>query len=437
MIETLLELDHSIFHFINSTLANPVFDSFLPVWTNFHKLQIFIWVIAPLILAFVYWKARMRGLFVFIGALVLSFGVDKIVGVIKPIFNRPRPFNTEGLPFEVIFRGAPQGGLSFPSGHAADGFFIAVFLGLYFPKLRWVFIALSTMTAYSRIYCGVHYPSDVIAGALLGTALAFLAFYIIERIRQIRSTTAMKSLAFFAIILCSLSSYSFEDPTKGKPFIPWLWEDQFKPTIYNGINDSTGLTILGVGALTTVAAHQYDYDVLNYNKEEHDVLMDRSTASDLAKVGSGVLGIGIAFTQIVFDQDNGLMHARAIALTSISHVTIAAIAQRHRPDGRGDYLPFPSSFPSGHTSSAFATAGALSYAYGWKAGIPAYTIASAIALSRISESAHWLSDITSGIALGSFWARASYLTRAEPNTAINWMPVPTYDGLGIYYQHRF
>ena len=434
MLEQIIAIDHAIFYFINTTLANPWFDYFFPVYTNFHKLQIFLYLIAPVILIIAYYRARWKGVVVTLGAVILSAGVDQLVRVIKPIFNRPRPFNSE-LPFEVIFRGDPQGGLSFPSGHAADGFFIAVFMGLYFPKTRWWFIGLATMTAFSRVYCGVHYPTDITAGAILGTFLAFLAYKFFNFIRQRRSLK-INSFIFLALLVFSKNSFSFEDPTKGKPFVPWLWEDQFKPTIVNGFDDG-GLTILGVGALTTVAAHHYDEDVVAHNRKREKLLMDDKTSKDFAVIGSGALGVSIALAQIIWDQPNGLMHARAIALTTITHVSLSFIFQRDRPDGRGDYLPFPSSFPSGHASSTFASAGALTYAYGWKAGVPAYAIATGIAAARIAENAHWISDITAGIALGVFWSRASYLTYTQPQIPLNWMPIPTQDGLALFFQHQF
>lgn len=434
MKEKLLEFDYFIFQLINTTWANSWLDVFLPVWTNFHKLQIFLYIIAPIILLYVFWKARAKGVILMIWAVVLTTAVDKLVNLIKPYFNRIRPFNAE-LPFPVIFRGDPQGGLSFPSGHAADGFFIAIFLGFYFPKLRWGFLALASLTAYSRIYCGVHYPSDVFCGALLGATLGWIMYKLTDRIRRSK-TVVLSRFVFFTLILLSWKSFSFEDPTKGKTFVPWLWEDQFKPTIKNGFDD-TGFTILGVGALTTIAAHQYDYDVVEHNERGHDLLMDRATSEDFAKVGSGFLGVSIAIGQIIWDQENGLMHGRALALTSLSHVSLSFIFQRHRPDGRGDYLPFPSSFPSGHASSAFTSAGSLMYAYGWKVGVPAYLVATGISISRIAENAHWISDITSGIALGVFWARASYLTHTQQTAQLSWMPIPTADGLGIYFQHQF
>lgn len=435
MTETLLEFDYSIFYLINTTWSNSFFDAFLPIWTNFHKLQIFLYIVAPILLIYTYWKSRGKGVAVVLGAVALTALLDQFIRTIKPVFGRPRPFIAENLPFDVIFRGDPQGGLSFPSGHAADGFFIAMFMGFYFPKLRWLFFSLATLTAYSRIYCGVHYPSDVAAGAILGVILAWLTFILINKIRA-GKTVYLSRFIFVGLIIFSQSGFSYEDPTQGKPFLPWLWEDQFKPTIQNGF-DQNGFLILGIGGLTTIAAHQYDTEVVEYNQKGHELLMDEQTASDFAKVGSGVLGVSIAIAQIIWDQPNGLMHARSLALTTLSHVSLAFIFQRERPDGRGDYLPFPSAYPSGHASSAFATAGSLAYAYGWKAGLPAYFVASGISISRIKESAHWISDITSGITLGVFWARASYLTHTNPQAELNWMPIPTNDGLAIYFQHRF
>lgn len=434
MLEHIIAIDHAVFYFINTTLANPLFDYFFPVYTNFHKIKIFMAILTPILLALAYYRARWKGVIVLLSAVALSTGVDQLVRFIKDIFNRPRPFNSE-LPFEVIFRGDTQGGLSFPSGHAADGFFIAVFLGLYFPRWRWYFIFLATLTAFSRIYCGVHYPTDVIAGALLGGFLAWLVYTLVNQIRQ-KKALKINSFIFLAVLVLAKPSHSFEDPTQGKPFFSWLWQDQFKPTITNSV-DQDGLTILGVGALTTVAAHQYDQDVVTHNRKGHNLIMDRKTSKDFATLGGGALGIGIAVAQIVWDQPNGLMHARAITLTTVSHLSLAFITQRHRPDNREDYLPFPSSYPSGHASSAFASAGALQYAYGWKVGVPAYVIATGIAASRIAENAHWLSDVTSGIALGAFWAHASYLTEVNSRASLSWMPIPARDGLGVFIQHRF
>jgi membrane-associated phospholipid phosphatase len=241
---------------------------------------------------------------------------------------------------------------------------------------------------------------------------------------------------FLFLLLWLNSALAFDDPTRGKAFFPWLWEDQFKPTIYSSASP-VGLTILGTGVVTTIAAHQYDGDVERHNLKNENLLMDRKTSSDFATIGSGALGVGIALAQLVWDQENGLMHTRALTLTTLSHVTLAYAIQRKRPDARGDFLPFPSSFPSGHASSAFASAGSLAYAYGWKIGIPAYLIATGISVARISENSHWVSDVTSGISLGVYWAYASYKADQRKQPMVEWMPIPLDDGMALVISYQF
>jgi undecaprenyl-diphosphatase len=86
---------------------------------------------------------------------------------IKLLVDRPRP----GLDPLVRLPTDP----SFPSGHAATSFAGATMLSAFAPRYRWVFFTLATLIAFSRIYVGVHWPIDVVAGAVLGAALATAA----------------------------------------------------------------------------------------------------------------------------------------------------------------------------------------------------------------------------------------------------------------------
>ena len=165
--------------------------------------------------------------------------------------------------------------------------------------------------------------------------------------------------------------------------------------------------------------------------------MSQSTAQKLGKLGNGVAGLAIVGTQMGFDQGNGLKSARALILTSVSHITSAAVIRRRRPRNRSDFLPFPSSFPSGHTSSAFAVAGSMAYSSGWIGAVPGYLVASAIALSRVKENRHWASDIVGGAFLGSFWARASFRTDEVEKAAIIWTPARVNDGFMITATKNF
>ncbi len=236
----------------------------------------------------------------------------------------------------------------------------------------------------------------------------------------------MKFLISLVVSLSlSVPAFAFEDPTEGKPALPWLWEDQFKPTLINSI-DKDGLTILGIGAAATVVARQYDETVFQHNQTVEDRILEHHTADFGGFVGSGGPGILIAVTQLFFDQQNGLAHSRAIVLTSVSHIMLAGMIQRNRPTGR-NYL----SFPSGHASSSFATASSLAYAYGWKVGIPAYAAATFVAVSRVNENIHWLSDVVAGATLGIFWGRASASINPDNKKSdLVIMPIP-YDGGGM------
>lgn len=93
---------------------------------------------------------------------------------LKHAVNRARPFET----YPDIQKMAAGGSSSFPSGHTSDAFSTATSLSLAFPK--WYVIAPSYIYAsavgYSRMHLGVHYPSDVLAGALVGAGSAFLCY---------------------------------------------------------------------------------------------------------------------------------------------------------------------------------------------------------------------------------------------------------------------
>jgi membrane-associated phospholipid phosphatase len=92
---------------------------------------------------------------------------ELLVLALKVAFERPRPSAT--IPQADPLMGAR--GYSFPSGHAATAFAGAVVLGFLWRRGTPYFLLLATAIAFSRVYVGVHYPGDVIAGAALGVAV--------------------------------------------------------------------------------------------------------------------------------------------------------------------------------------------------------------------------------------------------------------------------
>lgn len=113
----------------------------------------------------------------FSGALAVS-GAGLLDQVLKHLLCRARPTAPEAGLFFVKFPCIPTGYLyaSFPSGHATTAFAAATCLGLWKPRWAPLTFGLAGLVGVSRIYLGAHFTSDVLAGAILGTTVALLAW---------------------------------------------------------------------------------------------------------------------------------------------------------------------------------------------------------------------------------------------------------------------
>jgi len=112
-------------------------------------------------------------------ATVLSLTISEIL--LKWIVARPRPTEVIG----AIILTTP-GNYSFPSTHATIAWAMAYVLSREEPRLRGWFYLLATVISLSRIYLGVHYPTDVIAGAFLGLGIGWGAIYLERLLRPKR-----------------------------------------------------------------------------------------------------------------------------------------------------------------------------------------------------------------------------------------------------------
>jgi undecaprenyl-diphosphatase len=101
---------------------------------------------------------------------------------LKPLGRRRRP-DRAGERVPVARHVRMPASTSFPSGHAAAAFAFATGVGHELPPAAVPLHALAALVAYSRVHTGVHYPADVVAGALLGTVLAQLAAHTLDRTR--------------------------------------------------------------------------------------------------------------------------------------------------------------------------------------------------------------------------------------------------------------
>lgn len=170
-MEFFFYIDRQLFLFINQGLSNPLFDALLP-WVR-EK-----WIWAPLYLfvaafAGINFGAK-KGWIIVLG-LVLSAGLADYLSsdLIKKNIQRLRPCNDPAFSEQVHLRLPACGsGYSFTSSHAANHFAVSFFIiGVFGWIRRWVMPAAlvwASAIALSQVYVGVHYPVDVIGGALLG-----------------------------------------------------------------------------------------------------------------------------------------------------------------------------------------------------------------------------------------------------------------------------
>ncbi len=179
MLETLQQIDTSIFFFLNFTLANPVTDFLMPLITNDKGLKI-IYALAMIILL---WKGNKTLRWMVLGSILAMVLSDQIsAGLLKNWIGRIRPCHTLDINTINLLVGC-GGGKSMPSAHAANAFGQAVFFSYYYKNAKLYLFTYATLIALSRVFVGVHYLSDIIAGALVGTIAAFIIIYFMNKFK--------------------------------------------------------------------------------------------------------------------------------------------------------------------------------------------------------------------------------------------------------------
>jgi undecaprenyl-diphosphatase len=183
-------LDVRAFRLLNGRLANPAFDAVMPFATDFGKWRAAVILIWCALVIF----GKTRGRWAALMLIPVIAASDQLSShLVKPLVERVRPCDVLGsvrlwygaqgwitTPTEVAR--SYKSSFSFPSSHAANITASMLFLGLVYRRWLAPLLALALVVSFSRIYVGVHWPSDVLVGMAIGAAIAAAAYLLFTRL---------------------------------------------------------------------------------------------------------------------------------------------------------------------------------------------------------------------------------------------------------------
>ncbi len=167
----MMQIDYGILYFIQG-LHTDFLDRIMVFLTSLGQGTT-VWILVCLGMLF-FKQTRKCGVLMIISMFICDWLTED---VLKQIFHRYRPF--VGVLDVTISIPRPRG-YSFPSGHASHSFVAATMIYLHFKGPGRKALILAALIAFSRVYLFVHFPTDIVAGALLGAILAVMIFYAIK-----------------------------------------------------------------------------------------------------------------------------------------------------------------------------------------------------------------------------------------------------------------
>jgi undecaprenyl-diphosphatase len=205
-------MDQAAFHFINSQLTNPVRDvpmAALSSWAVWWPLALIAGIVILLRGGF---HARAMLL-----TAVLAVGINDglVCRTLKEMVGRPRPNDTVSgvrtidlaratprllavvLPLRVKtsdIKSQPNRGTSFPSSHAANCFALATVIFVFYRRRGWIAFLPAALVAFSRMYVGVHWPVDVLAGCLIGILCGLGSVFLLKTLWKHFAPSVLPSL---------------------------------------------------------------------------------------------------------------------------------------------------------------------------------------------------------------------------------------------------
>lgn len=198
MVEKILVYERDLFFMLNGS-DSPFLDRFM--WLYSGKA---VWLpLAFFILVVLLYKKKWRESILILLAIVLVITLcDQFAShVCKPIFTRFRPTHHPDFMDQVKtvfdYRGGRYG---FISSHAANAFGFATFMSLLFRYrlFTWTIFLWAALTAYTRVYLGVHFISDIVPGAIAGVFFGWLVYWLYVKVRPVVTGTSSNACELYS-----------------------------------------------------------------------------------------------------------------------------------------------------------------------------------------------------------------------------------------------
>ena len=182
-MQHLINFDKAFFKLINGVWINHFFDWFMP-WVRTPELWVPLYLFLVLLIAINFKK---NGVWILFFAILTVTITDTVSShIFKPYFHRLRPCSDPDMQgmVRLLLNYAPGNG-SFTSSHAANHFGIAMFFFLalkkYFGNWMYLFFVWAFLISYAQVYVGVHYPLDILGGAIIGCFTGYFMAWLLNR----------------------------------------------------------------------------------------------------------------------------------------------------------------------------------------------------------------------------------------------------------------